>query len=79
MTHGRVDVETVETARIDAECVEGVRELLAAARHVGGAALDGELGVLVDLLPRLVVAGDEPGHHERLRLRPRFGETSLDE
>ena len=59
--------------------VERVRELLAAARDVRGAALDRELRGLVDLLARLVVAGHEPGHHERLRLRARLREAALDE
>jgi len=37
-----------------------VRELLAAARHVRRAVLDREHDGLVDLLPRLVVAGTSP-------------------
>ena len=45
----------------------------------GGAALDAQLGVLVDLLARLVVAGHEAGHDERLRLRARLREPALDE
>ena len=57
--------------------VERVRELLAAARDVARRPLDGELGVLVDLLARLGVAGDAAGEHERLRLRARLGEPAL--
>ena len=45
----------------------------------GGGALDRELGVLVDLVAGLVVAVDETGDHERLRLRPRLREPALDE
>ena len=65
--------------RIDSERVEPVRELLPAARDVRRRLLDGELGVLVDLLARLVVAGHEAGEDERLRLRARLREAALDE
>ncbi len=73
------DVDAVEARRIDAERVEPVRELLAAARDVRRRPLDRELGVLLDLVARLVVAADETGEHERLRLRPRLREAALDE
>src|SRR5207248_3867624 len=71
--------ETVEPAWIDAEGVGSMRELLAAARDVGAPALDRKLCAFVDLCAGLVVAGDEPGHHERLRLGPRLGQAALDE
>jgi hypothetical protein len=64
------DVGRVETGRIDAECVEAVRKLVAAARDVGLPGIDRELGVLVDLLARLLVAGNPPRHDEGLRLGP---------
>jgi hypothetical protein len=75
----RAEVDCVKAARIDAERVEAVCELLAATRDVRRPALDGQLGVLVDLLAGLVVARDLPGHHERLRLRTRLRETAFDE
>ena len=71
-------VDAIETGRIDAENVEAVRELLAAARDVRRWLLYVELGVLVHLLARLVVASHEPGEHERLRLRARLREPALD-
>ena len=52
----RADVEAVPARRVDAERVERVRELLAAARDEPRRALDLELAPLVDLLPGLVVA-----------------------
>ena len=73
------DVEAVRVGRVDAECVERVRELLAASRNEWRRPLDRELGVLVDLLAGLCVAGDEAGQHERLRLRARLREAALDE
>src|SRR5690348_7853524 len=75
----RADVDAVEPGRIDAEPVEPVRELRAAARDVRLLSLDGQLDRLIDLRPRLVVAWDEPRHDERLRLRSRLGEAALDE
>ena len=66
---GGADVEAVAPRRIDPERVERVVELLAASRDESRPALDGELGALVDLLPRLRVAGDEAGEDQRLRLR----------
>ena len=44
-----------------------------------GAPLDGERRLLVELLARLRHARNEPGEHERLRLRPALREPSLDE
>ena len=59
-------------------------ELDPAARHPGMvAALDADLGVVGDLLPRLVdlAVADEgqTGKDQRLRARPAFGETAIDE
>ncbi len=45
----------------------------------GGGRSTVELGVLLDLLAGLVVAVDEAGEHERLRLRPRLREATFDE
>ena len=59
--------------------VETVRELLAPARDVPRRPVHGELGVLVHLVPRLVVAVHKPRDHERLRLRPRLREPALHE
>src|SRR5207248_366840 len=72
-------VDAVQPRWIDAERVEPVRELLAAARDVLWQAFDLELGVLLHLLARLVVAGDEAREHERLRPRARVGEPALHE
>ena len=73
------DVEAVETLRVDAERVERVRELDARARDVRRRPLDLERRLVVDLLPRLRMAGHEPRHHEGLRLRAALGEAALDE
>src|SRR3954451_16400826 len=54
-------------------------ELVDAARAVRRRPLHLERRVLLDLLARLRVPRHEPGHDQRLRLRPRHGETSLDE
>ena len=54
-------------------------ELLASARDEARRSLHLELGVVSDLLARLVVAADEPGEHERLRLRARLRQPALDE
>ena len=51
-------------ARVDAERVERVRELVARARDVRRRPLDLERRRVVDLLAGLRVAGHEPGHHE---------------
>src|SRR5439155_25632413 len=76
---GRADVDRVEPAGVDPELVERVYELLPATGHVGRPTVDGQLSVVGDLLPRLVVARHEPRHHERLRLRARLCEAALDE
>ena len=76
---GGPEVDAVPACRVDAECVQGVRELLAAARDESRRPLDLERDVLADLLPRLLEAGHEAGKHERLRLRPALGEPSLHE
>src|SRR5579862_938823 len=74
---GGADVEAVEARRVQAEGVERVRELLAAARDVRRAALELELGAFVHLLARLLVARHEAREHQRLRLRARLGEPPL--
>src|SRR3954447_9370244 len=76
---GRADVEAVETGGVDVQTVEAVRELLAATGDVLRAAVHAQLGAFVDLLAGLVVARDAAGHDERLRLRARFRQTTLDE
>src|SRR5204863_4223647 len=78
-TGGCADVEAVEAARVEAEAVEAVGELLAATRDVGGRRLDLQLGRLVDLLSRLLEPRHEAGHHERLGLRTRSRETPFHE
>ena len=70
------DVEAVAPGRVDAERVERVRELLAAARDEPRPALDVELGRLVDLLAGLRVPGTRPARTSacacaRLSARPR--------
>ena len=75
----RADVAAVEPADVEAERIERVRELVPRARDVRRRALDGQLGVLVDLRARLVEAGHEPGEHERLCLRAALREPTLDE
>ena len=54
-------------------------ELLTAAGDVARRPLDDELGVLVHLLARLLMPGNAPGEHERLRLRARLREPALHE
>ena len=73
------DVERVTPGRVDAELVERVRELVAAARDEPRRPLDDELRRFVHLLAGLLVAVDEARHHERLRLRAALGEPALDE
>ena len=73
------DVERVPPGRVDVELVEGVRELVAAARDEPRRPFDDELRRFVDLLAGLRVAVDEAGHHERLRLSAALGEAALDE
>ena len=70
------DVERVAPGRVDVELVEGVRELLPAARDEPRRPLDDELCRLVDLLARLLVAGTRPAITSacacaRLSARPR--------
>ena len=77
-----VDAPTSSASRpahVEAEHVERVRELLAAARDEPRRPVDVELGVVVHLRARLVEAGHEPRHHERLRLRAALREPALDE
>ena len=58
---------------------ERVLELLAATGDVARRPLHDELGVLVDLLARLVMPWNAPSEHECLRLRARLGEPALHE
>ena len=75
----RTDVEAVPAGRVDTEHVERVRQLLAAARDVRRRRRHRQLGRLVHLLPRLLVAGNEPGEDERLRLGAALGQPPLDQ
>src|ERR671925_57194 len=75
----RTDVDRVARRRVDAEGIEPVRELLPAARNEPRRLEHLDRRRLVDLLPGLVEAGHAPGHDQRLRLRPRLGETPLDQ
>ena len=59
--------------------LKGVRELLAAAGDEPRRALDLELDRLVELRAGFVVARDEAGDHERLRLAACLREAALHE
>src|SRR5438128_7050511 len=74
---GRADVDRVDPGDVESERVERVRELVPGARDVGRRTLDRQLGRLVDLSARLVVARHEPDEHERLRLRAALDEAAL--
>jgi hypothetical protein len=56
-----------------------VLELLAPARDEPRRLGHGQLGRLVDLLTRLLVARYAPGQHERLGLGAALGEPALDQ
>ena len=58
---------------------ERVRELLAAAGDEARPFLQRQLGILRQLVPRLVVARHETGEHERLRLRAALRQAPFDE
>src|SRR5207247_9656985 len=73
------DVEAVAPGRVEAERIERMCELLAAARDVLRRPFDLDLRRIVDLRPGLVVAPDTPGQHERLRLCAAFCQSALDE
>ena len=73
------DVDRVAAVELDVELRQRVRELLAAAGDEPRPLLDGELGVLRHLVPRLVVARYEPREHERLGLRAALRQAALDE
>jgi aminoglycoside 6'-N-acetyltransferase len=73
------DVDGVASVQLELELLEGVRELLAATRDEARRPLHVEVDVLGDLVPGLVVAGDETGEDECLRLRAALGEPALDE
>ncbi len=75
----RPDVETVLPRHRHVEPFEGVRELVPAARDEARGRLELELGALLDLRAGLVEAPDATGEDERLRLRSRLGEPTLDE
>ena len=75
----RAEVEAASPGRVDAERVERVRELLAASRDEPRRALDGELRVLPDLLPRLVEPRHEPREDEGLSLSAALREPALHE
>lgn len=70
-------VEAVPVPRIEREQLECVRELLAAPRDESWWPLDLEHDGLVELRTRLVVAGDEPGDDECLRLAAGLCEATL--
>jgi hypothetical protein len=76
---GGAHVETVAAAGLDAERLQCVRELLAAAGDEPRRPLDVQLGPFVDLSPGLVVPRDETGENERLRLASGLGQAALDE
>ena len=73
------DVETVLAPWVEREQLERVRELLAAARDESWGPLDLERDRFVELRARLVVARDEPGDDERLRLAAGLREATLHE
>ncbi len=75
----RTHVEAVSTGRVDTERSERVCELLAPTGHEARWFLNGQLGGHIDLCAGLLVAGHEPGQHERLGLAPSFHETPLHE
>ena len=75
----RADIGAVAPGDIEREGLQRVLQLLASARDEARGALHLELGVLSDLLARLVVARDEPREDERLRLRTRLGKSALHE
>jgi aminoglycoside 6'-N-acetyltransferase len=73
------DVDGVASVQLELELLEGVRELLAATRDEARRPLHVKVDVLGDLVPGLVVAGDETGQDERLRLCAALGEPALHE
>src|SRR5262249_45327365 len=74
---GRSDVEAVASCRVDAENVQCMGKLDAAARDVRLAAGHLELGRLVHLRPGLRVPRHPAGQQERLRLGPALRQPSL--
>ncbi len=75
----RADVEAVLARRVESEQLEGMRELLTAARDEPRRPFDLQDDRLVELRPRLVVAGHEPGDHEGLRLAAGLRKATLHE
>ena len=75
----RADVQRIAAGRVDAELVEGMRELVAAPRHEPRRRFDDEHRGFVHLLTCLLVAVDEARHDERLRLSAALGEPAFDQ
>ncbi len=78
------DIDGGQSFHVEPEMLQRVGELHAAARDPGMfLAAYAELGVVGDfgagLVELLFAAIDQPGHDERLRFRPRFGEAAFDE
>ena len=73
------DVEAILARGVEREQLEGVRELLAAPRDESWRPLDLEHDRLVELRARLVVARNEPGDDECLRLAAGLREAALHE
>ena len=78
-TRRRADIGAVAPGDVERERLQRVLQLLASARDEARRALHLELGVLSDLLARLVMSRDETREHERLRLRARLREPALHE
>jgi hypothetical protein len=71
------DVGTVASGGDHVTLVERVLQLLSATRHEAWRPLHVQLGALVELLTRLVMAGHQAGENERLRLRTRLRKPTL--
>ena len=76
---GRADVRAVAPRRIDPNASSAFASFSPPRETNGGGRSTVELDVLVHLLARLLVAGNEPGEHERLRLARALREPALDE
>jgi hypothetical protein len=74
---GCAHVEAVAPAQVDAERVQRVCKLLAAARDVRRRGLELEFRLLVDLRARLRVTAHAPRQDKRLCLRARIREPAL--
>ena len=73
------DVEAVLVVDSDGQNLEGVRELLTAARDETRALDELELCSIVDLSARLREASHQAGQDQRLRLRAGHGQAALHE